>query len=342
MRRRLAAFAVATVLFVSACGSSDTGEPAAHSTRPSSDAASPSATTSGSQPAIPTSVKAKLTATLDASNVAGLKVPGFMDIHDKGELHVVNGAKGEILVLNAKGQLQRRLGKQGSKPGQFNFLRTPDPLDALGGVAVAADGSLYVAEAGAKRVQHISAKGRPITAWGKKGSKESQFLDPIGVAVGQTGEVYVVDDERNDIQVFSPAGKYLRTIGSEGSEPGQLSDTSNIRINAKGTIVNADSGNGRVQAFDPTGKPLWTLGSPGSGPGEFESPLDVAFGPNGELLVVDDLRVQIFNAERKLVGVWPTESSGDHLAAVAVDGDRMWVEALSPDKVFELEVSWES
>jgi dipeptidyl aminopeptidase/acylaminoacyl peptidase len=342
MRRHLAAFAVATVLIASACGSSETNEPAAQSTRPSSVAASPSATTSASPAAIPTRVKAKLTATLDASKVAGLEVPGYMEVNDRGELHVVNGAKGEILVLNAKGQVQRRLGKPGSKPGQFNFRRSSDPLDAIGGVAVAADGSLYVAEAGAKRVQHISAKGRPITAWGTKGSKDGQLLEPIGVAVGQTGEVYVVDDERNDIQVFSPAGKYLRTIGSEGSDLGQFSDTGNIRIDAEGNIVNADFGNGSVQAFDPKGKPLWTLGSPGSGPGEFESPLDVAFGPNGELLVVDDLRVQIFNAKRELVGVWPIESSGDHLAAVAVDGDRVWVEALFPDKLFQLEVSWES
>ena len=61
---------------------------------------------------------------------------------------------------------------------------------------------------------------------------------------------------------------------------------------------------------------------------------------HGELLVVDDLRLQIFDAERKLVGVWPTESSGDHFGAVAVDGGRVWVEALYPDKLFQLEVSW--
>ena len=108
-----------------------------------------------------------------------------------------------------------------------------------------------------------------------------------------------------------------------------------------GTIANADTGNTRVQAWDKSGKSLWAFGSSGSGPGEFSTPIDVAFGPNGTLVVVDDIRVQVFDADHQVVGEWSSDT-GDHFGAVAVDGDTLWVEALYPDKLFELRVAWPS
>ena len=266
-----------------------------------------------------------------------------MAFDGQGQLYVVNSGNSEILVLDSDGRVVRRWGERGTKPGQFDFLRDPtDPDSPLGGIAVAADGSVYVVESGAKRVQHLTAKGRPLASWGTKGRNDGQFLEPIGVAVAPSGEVFVVDDRRDDIQVFSADGTYRRTIGGPGSAPGQLYDTGNIRIDGEGNLVNADFGNGRVQAWDDKGRLLWTLGSQGTGPGQFTEPQDVAFGPDGRLLVVDDARVQVFNAQRELVGVWPAAPSPDHLGALALDGDRLWVEAPYPNKLFELKVSWTS
>ena len=41
------------------------------------------------------------------------------------------------------------------------------------------------------------------------------------------------------------------------------------------------------------------------------------------------------------MGEWSSET-GDHFGAAAVDGDTLWVEALYPDKLFELRVAWPS
>lgn len=329
MRIRLAAFTVVVaVLTVSACGPSGTDNPAGPDT---------AATTSGTA----LSVQLELVATHDKSTIPGLQVPGYMDFDSQGQLYIVNSGNSEILVLGSDGRVKRRWGKRGTKPGQFDFLRDrTDPDSPLGGIAVAADGSVYVVESGAKRVQQLTAEGRLLASWGTKGQNDGQFLEPIGVAVAPSGEVFVVDDQRDDIQVFSADGTYRRTIGGPGSAPGQMSNTGNIRIDGEGNLVNADFGNGRVQAWDDKGHLLWTLGSPGTGPGQFNEPQDVAFGPDGRLLVVDDGRVQVFNAQRKLVGVWPAEPSPDHLGALALDGDHLWVEAPYPNKLFELKVSW--
>jgi DNA-binding beta-propeller fold protein YncE len=325
---RLASAAIAALLLlVSACSASQTNEPSG----PSTPAATPPAA----------AIHFELVGTYDSSTIPRLRVPAFMAVDKTGQLHVVNAGNSEILVIASGGKVVRRWGKPGSGPGQFSFAREGDVLASLGGIAVAQDGSAYVVEPGNTRVQQLTAGGEPIGAWGKKGRADGQFLDPIGVAVAPSGDVYVVDDERNDIQIFTADGEYQRTIGRPGSEPGQLSDTGNIRIDSDGNVVNADTGNGRVQAWDKEGKSLWTLGSPGSEPGQFEAPIDVALGPRGSLLVVDDTRVQVFDAQRQPVGVWSSET-GDHFGALALAGDTLWVEALYPDKLFELRVSWPS
>jgi DNA-binding beta-propeller fold protein YncE len=285
-------------------------------------------------------VQLKLVATHDASTIRGLQIPGYMAFGSDGHLYIVNGGNSEILVLDKDGHVIRRWGKRGTKPGQFDFLRDPaDPRSPLGGIALA-DGSVYVVESAGKRVQHLTAEGRPLASWGTEGRGKGQFLEPIGVAVAPSGAVYVVDDKRDDIQVFSADGAYRRTIGSQGSGPGQLYDTGNIRIDAAGNLVVADFGNGRVQAWDDEGQLLWTLGSQGTGPGQFNQPQDVAFGPTGSLLVLDDNRVQVFDARRELVGVWPSDPSPDHLGSLAVDGDHVWVEAPYANKFSELQISW--
>jgi DNA-binding beta-propeller fold protein YncE len=330
VRIRLAGFTLAVaVLIVSACSPSGTDDPAGPATP---------ATSSGAAQG----VQLKLVATHDESAIPGLQIPGYMDFDSQGQLYVVNSGTSEILVLDSDGRVVRRWGEWGTKPGQFDFRRDSNPDDPLGGIAVAADGSVYVVESGARRVQHLTAKGRPLASWGTHGQKDGQFLEPIGVAVTPSGEVLVVDDRRDDIQVFSADGTYRRTIGRQGSAPGQMSDTGNIRIDGKGNVVNADFGNGRVQAWDDKGELLWTLGSKGTGPGQFTEPQDVAFGPDGSLLVVDYGRVQVFDNQRKLVGAWPADPSPDQLGALALDGDHLWVEAPYAKRFFQLKVSWTS
>lgn len=269
--------------------------------------------------------------------IAGLSVPGYIDVDHEGRLLVPNAGTAELLTLDASAQVVRRWGQPGDGPGQFGYLRdVGDPDSALGGVAVAADGSVFVVEAGNKRVQRFSASGDPELSWGSLGLGDGTFMDPIGVAIGPSEGVYVVDDVRDDIQVFTRSGEYVRTVGRQGSGPGQLAFTGNIRIRPDGTLVNADFGNGRVQAWDIEGQFLWSLGTHGTRPGQFVEPQDVAFGPGGSLFVVDDRRVQVFDADHRLIGSWPDVPLSDHLASIAVHGDTLWVVAPYAPVIFEV------
>ncbi len=65
----------------------------------------------------------ELTDTWDASRIAGLSKPSFMDVGPDGNLYLVNAGSSEILVIDPSGAVVRRWGAKGTGEGQFDFLR---------------------------------------------------------------------------------------------------------------------------------------------------------------------------------------------------------------------------
>ena len=72
-------------------------------------------------------------------------------------------------------------------------------------MAVAADGSVYVADRGNHRIQKFDADGVFVTKWGSSGTGNGQFNLPFGVAVAADGSVYVADRGNHRIQKFDAA-----------------------------------------------------------------------------------------------------------------------------------------
>ena len=180
-----------------------------------------------------------------------------MDIGPDGNLYVTSTLTDEILVLDPEdGRVIRRWGETGSGLGQLNFLRDPrEPGSAIGGVAVAADGTVYVADTKNSRVQAFLPEGTPIdNGWGRFGTADGQFVDPFDLAIGPDGDVFVVDDQRDYIQRFGPDGTYRTTVGRHGTGDGELNFTGSIEVDSNGTLYNADWDNRRVQAWDDAGR----------------------------------------------------------------------------------------
>jgi hypothetical protein len=85
-------------------------------------------------------------------------------------------------------------GTEGTADGQF---------DGPYGVAVASDGSVYVADTNNNRIQKFTSAGVFVSKWGTSGTGDGQFFRPTGVAVAPDGSVYVSDLSNNRIQKFS-------------------------------------------------------------------------------------------------------------------------------------------
>ena len=195
-------------------------------------------------------------------------------------------------------------------------------------MAVAPDGTVYVADRGNHRIQRFSATGTFLGQWGSCGSGDGQFNWPAGVAVAPDGTVYVADTYNHRIQRFSATGTFLGKWGSEGSGDGQFYYPDGVAVAPDGTVYVADTYNYRIQRFSATGAFLGQWGSYGSGDGQFDRPHGVAVAPDGTVYVADSNndRIQRFSATGTFLGKWGSRGYGDGRfyypwgVAVAPDG----------------------
>jgi DNA-binding beta-propeller fold protein YncE len=94
--------------------------------------------------------------------------------------------------------------------GNFVSNITGSTLDDPFSIAVAADGSIWVADAGTDEVSHFSASGSLL------GTADATFDQPFAVEVDQdTGLVYASEHSvgNEGVYVFNPDGSFMRKFG---------------------------------------------------------------------------------------------------------------------------------
>ena len=94
-------------------------------------------------------------------------------------------------------------GTRGAGDGEFFY---PE------GIAVASDGSVYVADHNNHRIQKFTPGGVFVSKWGTFGAGDGEFKEPWGVALAPDGSVYVVDMANNRIQKFASASDEVPTV----------------------------------------------------------------------------------------------------------------------------------
>lgn len=187
------------------------------------------------------------------------------------------------------------IGAEGNGPAQFN-----KPRD----IAVAPDGSIYVADSANQRIQHLSQDGKMLHTWGQFGdiSKGTvpggSFNEPWGIAIGLDGSVYVTDTWNHRIQKFTAAGEFVKMWGyfGQGEKPDAFWGPRGLAVDKMGNIYVTDTGNKRVVVFTPDGEFVAQFGTTGIDPGQFDEPVGVAVDQNGLVYVADtwNSRIQVF------------------------------------------------
>lgn len=232
-------------------------------------------------------------------------------------------------MINLSAELA--VGSAGSGTGQFNMPH---------GVAVAPDGTIYVADTFNNRIQHFSADGELLQSWGALGDASlgaaagGTFKEPWGVAVGQDGSVYVSDTWNHRIQKFSADGTFIRMWGTSGTgeSPENFYGPRGIVVDGNNHVLVADTGNKRVVVYDTDGNFLGQFGGTGMEIGQFDEPVGLAVDSQNNVYVADtwNQRVQVFAPDATGTVYTPLRSwsiegwksqSVDNKPFIAVDND---------------------
>lgn len=125
------------------------------------------------------------------------------------------------------------------------------------GLAIGADGTLFVADRGHDRIQPLLPSGKPLRSFGSYGHKPGQFDAPTDIALDTHGNMYVADARNNRVQKLSAAGVPLAVWGKLGTGPRQFRQPDSIAVDIKGFIYVSDFYNNRVQKLSPRGHVVW-------------------------------------------------------------------------------------
>jgi hypothetical protein len=180
------------------------------------------------------------------------------------------------------------------------------------GIAVAPDGSSYVADAWTNRIEKFSKAGTHLLGWGVVGGGPGQFQGPTGVALAPSGEVYVLEVNSGRVQRFTSQGAYVGEFGSAGTGPGQFESPHALAIDAAGNVYVADTYNHRVQKFTAGGAYVAQWGVQGSGNGQLNLPYGIAVDTKGDVYVGDTYnhRIQKFTGSGVYLDQWGGLGSG--------------------------------
>jgi YD repeat-containing protein len=191
-----------------------------------------------------------------------------------------------------------RSGIAGSGAGQFN-------IEA--GIAVDANGNIWVADYGNNRIQEFDKEGHYLQTIGG-GSGSVQFQGPLNIApVGN--ELYVTNYTSDTIEEVSTAGKLERQWGHQGQGNGEFEHPRGIGADPRtGNLYVTDAGNNRIQEFNSSGGLIAKFGTAGSAAGQLSEPTGVAVNASGAIYVTDYNNARV---EEWMRSSWlPTISEG--------------------------------
>lgn len=169
-------------------------------------------------------------------------------------------------------------------------------LDYPRGVAVDANGVVYVSDMGNHRVQKWtpgSAAGVTVAGVGGSGSATNQLRLPWGIAIDSLNNIFVVDSDNHRVMRWAENatdGVLVAGGNGQGSGASQLSLPSGIALDGSGNIYVADAGNHRVVKWASNGTVVGVVAG-GNGLGDdlnqLNSPTGLALDGDGNLFIAD-------------------------------------------------------
>ncbi len=272
----------------------------------------------------------KITPVGDDSVLAGSGVPGFDDgvgaaaqfnapkgiaIDSAGVLYVADTLNHLIRCITPAGEVTTVAGTR--IPAFTDGIASAARFNQPTGIAIDADGNLYIADSGNNRVRKIDTVNDVSTLAGP-----TDLDSPQDVAIDSAGNIFVADLNNDRIRKIAPDGTISTLAGTGFSGP------AGVAVDSADHVYVADRDGHRIVRVDPAGQIAVLAGlldSPGSNDGSgtdtrFNGPSGLAVDSAGTIFVADrdNHRMRKINLAARTV-VAATGLNGTDPIAVEVD-----------------------
>jgi sugar lactone lactonase YvrE len=266
-------------------------------------------------------------------NEAEFDAPAGIALGPDGTLYVTDSHNHDVRAIAPDGRVSTLAGSgpHGARTGNFaDGSARRAAFDGPTGIAVNADGVVFVADTGNNRIRAISNGKVTTFAGGSSGEKDgagthAQFNAPFGLTLGSDGSLFVVEPDQNSLRRIDPTGQ-VTTLNTDALAPNA------VAVAPDGTVYVASPTSGSISAWD--GNTMTKLTDADGIAGErvegrdVHSLLDVWLRPsygmawNGDRLVFSDMgnnavRALVFGSDPrhpKLETLAPETAPDDTLA----------------------------
>jgi sugar lactone lactonase YvrE len=174
----------------------------------------------------------------EAAGSRKLNQPNDVAIASNGDVFIVQGhtpgprGDARVLKFDKTGKFIKSWGGKGNAPGQFEVAH---------GIAIDAQGLLWVTDRENQRIQIFDADGTFV--------REQKYAGlPCSLDIGRQ-YIYMVNGFAGQILQLDLSGKVLAATGKAGTGPGEFGEAHFIAVSPKGELYVADSVNSALLKF---------------------------------------------------------------------------------------------
>ncbi|MEK6152734.1 IPT/TIG domain-containing protein [Flavobacteriaceae bacterium 3-367] len=224
-------------------------------------------------------------------------------VDGEGNVYVADTGNHKIRKVTPSGVVSTLAGStQGFADGTGGNAQFKSPE----GVAVDANGNVYVADSFNNKIRKVTSNGSVSTLAGSTQGfadgmgTSAQFSIPSGVALGMEGDLYVADSFNNKIRKITPNGMVSTLAGStQGFADGagvnaQFDRPFGLTVDTEGNVYVADTNNYKIRKITPSGMVSTLAGGntygfeDGTGANaKFDDPLGIVVDAERNLNVAD-------------------------------------------------------
>jgi uncharacterized protein (TIGR03663 family) len=219
------------------------------------------------------------------SGLGQFQEPWGIAVSDAGRVYVADTWNHRIQVFDREGNFLSTWGHFADTKGEPNA--EPGVFWGPRDIALDAEGNVYVADTGNKRIQKFTPDGQFIAQWGGGGVDPGRFEEPTGIAFSPDGNIYVADTWNRRVQKFSPDFTPVAQWPIQSWESESPANKPYLRVDSQGNVYVGDPERYRILVFDSQGKFVMSFGQYGFDTASFALPLGMAFDATDNLYVVD-------------------------------------------------------